>query len=121
MTKTKTKKRALQDRLGAVLEPSWVDLGMLWASKKWSPPRAGAIFLKNHVFQQMRRQEAIWSRSWVDLRGQEAPKVPQELHNTAPRGPGGETPPVVVVEKWRDKREEKSKERREKQEDRRAE
>ena len=31
-------------------------------------------FLKNHVFQQMRRQEAIWSRTWVGLRGQEAPK-----------------------------------------------
>ena len=31
-------------------------------------------FLKNHVFQQMRRQEAIWNRTWVDLRGQEAPK-----------------------------------------------
>ena len=36
MTKTKTKKRALEDRLGAVLGRSWVDLGALWASKKWS-------------------------------------------------------------------------------------
>ena len=43
-TKMKMKKDALEDRLGAILEPSWADLGPPRSPKSCSRPRRGSFF-----------------------------------------------------------------------------
>ena len=61
MTKTKLKKDALQDRLQAVLGPSWADLGPLRSQKSCSRLGRGSFFLKINVFEKVRCQEATWA------------------------------------------------------------
>ena len=72
-TKTKTKTSRYR-------RPSWSDLrailGRSWAtpiSKIVLSPRAGLIFLKNHVFEKVRCQEATWAElgpTWAPKRTQ---------------------------------------------------
>ena len=73
MSQTKTKKDALEDRLGAVLGRSWVVLG----------ERLGNIlvflvgllvFLNIGMFAKSKVSRGDLGRSWDDLGGQEAPK-----------------------------------------------
>ena len=47
ISKTKTKQRALEDRLGAVLGRSWVDLGTLRSPKSCCGPRGARFFEKS--------------------------------------------------------------------------
>ena len=81
-TKTKTKKEAFQDRLGAVLGPIWVDLGAHLGVKFVLSPRAGLVFLKNDVFEKIRCQEATWAElgpTWAPKRGPKwSPKASQD-------------------------------------------
>ena len=77
MTKTKSKKDALEDRLGVVLGRFWVVLGAVLGGKNRLKPFVLNGFVKINVFEKIRCQEATWAdlgRSWVDLGGQEAPK-----------------------------------------------
>ena len=56
--------RSSWNRLGSILGSSWEPSGV----KKVARARAGAVFLKIHVFEKMRRQEATWaelSSTWA--------------------------------------------------------
>ena len=69
-TKTKMKKEGFEDRLGAVLGRSWVVLGAVLGPWKRSRHYACRCFVKIHVFEKIRLQEASrgdLGRSWVDL------------------------------------------------------
>ena len=59
-TKTKTKKDALEDRLGAVLGRCWVVLGAVLGPWKRSKHYACRCFVKIHVFEKIRSQDASW-------------------------------------------------------------
>ena len=61
MSKTKTKKNAFEDRLGAVLGPFRVDLRTHLGVKFALSPRAALVFLKINVFEKVRCQEATWA------------------------------------------------------------
>ena len=61
MSKTKSKKDALEDRLGAVLGRSWVVLGVVLGPWTRSSQYACRYFVKIHVFEKMRCQEATWA------------------------------------------------------------
>ena len=70
MTKTKMKKNGFEDRLGAVLGRFWVVLGAVLGPWKRSKHYACRCFVKIHVFEKIRLQEASrgdLGRSWVDL------------------------------------------------------
>ena len=60
MSKTKSKKDALEDRLGAVLGRFWVVLGAVLEGKNRLKPCVLNGFVKNHVFEKIRCQEATW-------------------------------------------------------------
>ena len=65
MIKTKSKKEALEDRLGAVLGRSWVVVGAILESclAIWQGKTLRFVNKKNNVFEKVRCQEA----TWVDL------------------------------------------------------
>ena len=65
-TKTKSKKEALEDRLGAVLGRSWVVLGAVLRPKSRSRPRRGRDFEKSR-FLKHKASRGDLDRSWVDL------------------------------------------------------
>ena len=61
MSKTKTKKEALEDRLGRVLGRSWADLGPILAglgAQNRAVAHTGLVFLKTKVFEKVRCQES---------------------------------------------------------------
>ena len=60
-TKTKTKKEGLEDRLGPVLSPSWVVLGLVLGPWKRPKHYARRCFVNNRVFEKMKCQEATWA------------------------------------------------------------
>ena len=60
-TKTKTKTDTFQDRLKAILGPSWADLGAHLRSEKCVFPLVFHCFLKTYFFEQVRCQEATWA------------------------------------------------------------
>ena len=60
-TKMKTKKDALEDRLGAVLGRSWVVLGAVLGPWRGSKHYVCRCFVNIHVFEKRRRQEATWT------------------------------------------------------------
>ena len=66
MIKTKTKKEALEDRLGAVLDPSWVVLSAALGSKSCFGS-SGARFFENRLFEENGGSRGDLGRSWVDL------------------------------------------------------
>ena len=66
MIKTKSKKEALEDRLGAVLGRSWVVLGAVLGSKSCSRPRWRSFF-ENLLFGENEGSRGDLGRSWVDL------------------------------------------------------
>ena len=59
--KKATKKDTLQDRLGAVLNASWVVLGLVLGPWKRSKHYACRCFVKIHVFEKKRCQEVTWT------------------------------------------------------------
>ena len=61
MTKTKTKKEGLEDRLGVVLGRSWVVLGAVLGPWKRARHYACRCFVKIKVFEKMRCQEVTWA------------------------------------------------------------
>ena len=63
-TKTKTKKEAFQDRLGATLEPFWVDLEAHLGVKFALSPRAALVFLKKHFFDVKTVRRRLWDQLW---------------------------------------------------------
>ena len=86
MIKTKSKKEALEDRLGAVLGRSWVVLGAVLGSFfgvfYWNTEG----FVKIHVFEKVRCQEATWAEvepKWSPRGSQDGA---QEGAKTSPRG-----------------------------------
>ena len=66
MIKTKWKKEALEDRLGAILGRSWVVLGAVLGAKSCSRS-GGARFFENRLFAENRGSRGDLGRSWVDL------------------------------------------------------
>ena len=60
MSKTKSKKDALEDRLGAVLGRFWVVLGAVLEGKNRLKPFVLNGFVKINVFEKIRCQEATW-------------------------------------------------------------
>ena len=86
MSKTKTKKEALEDRLGAVLGRSWVVLGAVVESCLLILVGVLQWFLKNRVFEKVRCQEATWTEvepTWSPRGSQDGA---QEEAKTSPRG-----------------------------------
>ena len=70
-TKTKMKKEGVSDRLGAVLGRFWVVLGAVLEPWKRSRHYACPCFVKIHVFEKMKCQEATWTdlgSIWVTKR-----------------------------------------------------
>ena len=61
MSKTKSKKDALEDRLGAVLVRFWVVLGAVLEGKLGLKPFVLNGFVKIHVFEKKRCQETTWA------------------------------------------------------------
>ena len=61
MTKTMSKKDALEDRLGAVLGRSWVVLGVVLGSFWVILYLFLYYFVTNEVFDKIRCQEATWA------------------------------------------------------------
>ena len=74
MTKTKSKKDALEDRLGVVLGRCWVVLGAVLGGKNRLKPFVLNGFVKINVFEKIRCQEATWADLGSILGGEEAPK-----------------------------------------------
>ena len=72
-TKTETIEGALEDRLGAVLGRSWVEMDAVLGSKSCCGC-SGARFFENQLFEENEGSRGDLARSWVDLEGQEAPK-----------------------------------------------
>ena len=64
--KRSRKKKALEDRLGAVLGRSWVVLGAVLGSKSCSRS-SGARFFENLLFEENEGSRGDLGRSWVDL------------------------------------------------------
>ena len=86
-SKTKTKrKKALEDRLGAVLGRSWVVLGAVLGSCLVNFYWKTEGFVKIHVFEKVRCQEATWAEvepKWSPRGSQDGA---QEGAKTSPRG-----------------------------------
>ena len=61
MTKTKSKKEGLEDRLGGVLGRSWVVLGVVLGSCLVILYWLLYYFVTNEVFGKIRCQEATWA------------------------------------------------------------
>ena len=61
MTKTKSKKEGLEDRLGGVLGRSWVVLGVVLGSFLLISFWFLYYFVTNEVFGKIRCQEATWA------------------------------------------------------------
>ena len=82
MSKTKTKKEALEDRLGRVLGRSWADLGPILGglgAQNRAVAHTGLVFLKNQLLETMKLQEASWAHLGPNLGGFGWPKrVPEE-------------------------------------------
>ena len=66
MIKTKSKKEALEDRLGAVLGRSWVVLGAVLGSESCSRS-SGARFFENRLFEENEGSRDDLGRFGVDL------------------------------------------------------
>ena len=62
--------RSSWSRLGPILGRFGGRLGIV----EWGFAPAKLRFLKIHMFEEIRCEEATWFRSWVDLDAQEAPK-----------------------------------------------
>ena len=73
MSKTKTKKEALEDRLGRVLGRSWADLGPILGglgAQNRAVAHTGLVFLKNQLLGKIKLQDGSWAHLgsiWVDL------------------------------------------------------
>ena len=84
-TKTKMKKEGFEDALGTLLGRSWAAS----ISKIVLSPRAGLVFLKNDVFEQIKCQEATWAElgpTWASKRVQNgAPKRAKTEQNKTPQ------------------------------------
>ena len=72
MSKTKTKKEALEDRLGRVLGRSWADLGPILGglgAQNRAVAHTGLVFLKNQLLGKIKLQDASKSdlgTIWVE-------------------------------------------------------
>ena len=85
-TKTKTNTDTFQDRLKAILGPSWADLGTHLGSKNCVSPQVFQCFLKIHLFEKVRCQEATWAEvepKWSPRGSQDRA---QEGAKTSPSG-----------------------------------
>ena len=74
------KKEALGERLGTVLDRSWVDLGSSWGAP-WAPKRAVApaalVFWKDRLLEKKKLQDATWAHvgpKWGQLGPKRGPK-----------------------------------------------
>ena len=73
MSKTKTKKEALEDRLGRVLGRSWADLGPILGglgAQNRAVAHTGLEILKNQLLGKIKLQDGSWAHLgsiWVDL------------------------------------------------------
>ena len=82
MIKTKWKKDALEDRLGAVLGRSWVVLGVVLGSCLVILYGFLYYFVTNEVFEKIRCQEATWADLgpiWVPKRLQNEPRAGSKM------------------------------------------
>ena len=64
MSKTKTKKEALEDRLGRVLGRSWADLGPILGglgAQNRAVAHTGLVFLKNQLLEKIKLQDGSWA------------------------------------------------------------
>ena len=85
MTKTKTKKEALEDRLGAVLGRSWLVLGRLLGSFLLFFHWFLKLFVKNQFFQKCRFLRGptfsnVFSPKSTPRRGRDRPKIAPRQH-----------------------------------------
>ena len=63
MSKTKSKKEALEDRLGRVLGRSWADLGPILGglgAHNRAVAHTGLVFLKNQLLEKIKLQDGSW-------------------------------------------------------------
>ena len=84
-TKIDAKKTPLQDRLGAVLERSWIILEAILGAQNRLKPFVLKVRVKIHFFQKIVFQEPSWAQlgpSWVDFASPKAPRwVPKPTEN----------------------------------------
>ena len=73
------RKDALQDRLGEVLDRSWLVLGAVLGSKSCCGPH-GARFFENRLFEEDKRSRRVLDRTWLDLGAKRLQKGGQKGH-----------------------------------------